>query len=211
MSFNDNHSSSKPINIGVFQGSISGPLLFFIYVNDLPYSTLCYPYQSADYTCLIISNFPSSLEHSCNAELDHLKNWCNANKLQKNSNKSMSICIPPKLNINRPNLKIFYNKCMLACCDSFKYFDVIIDNKVNFQSHVHVIENKVARAVGILSKVRYPFLSSTLLLLYFALIHSHLLFGLVLWGNTNSTYLLNYYASKIRPFALFLNVISEAR
>ena len=47
----------------------------------------------------------------------------------------------------------------------------------------------MARAVGILSKVRYLFLSSTLLLLYFAFIHPHLLFGLVIWGNSYSTYL----------------------
>ena len=86
-------------------------------------------------------------------------------------------------------MKILYYNCTLACCDSSKYLGVIIDNKLNFQSHIHAIENKVARAVRILSKVRCLFPSSTLLLLYFALIHPHLLFGLVLWGNTYSTYL----------------------
>ena len=76
-----------------------------------------------------------------------------------------------------------------CCCDSSEYQDVIIDNKLSFQSYIHAIENKVARAVGILSKVRYLFPSSTLLFLYFALIHLHLLFGLVLRGNTYSTYI----------------------
>ena len=47
----------------------------------------------------------------------------------------------------------------------------------------------MARAVEILSKVRYLYPSSTLLLLYFALNHPYLLFGLVLLGNTYSTYL----------------------
>ena len=86
-------------------------------------------------------------------------------------------------------MKILYTNCTLACCDSSKYLGVIIENKLNFQSHIHAIQNKVARTVGILSKVGCLFPSSTLLLLYFTLILPHLLFGLVLWGNTYSTYL----------------------
>ena len=190
VSLNNCHSSSKPINIGVPQGSILGRLLFLMYVNDLSNSTSCNPCLFADDICLVVSNSSfSSLEQNCNAELENLNNWSNANKLQINPKKSISISFLPKLNINEEKLKILYNNCTLACCDSSKYLGVIIDNKLNFQSHIHAIENKVARAVGILSKVRYLFPSSTLLLLYFALIHSHLLFGLVLWGNTYSTYL----------------------
>ena len=68
----------------------------------------------------------------------------------------MSIYVSPKLNINKAKLKILYNKCALAC-DSSKYVGVIIDNKLNFQCHNDAIENKVARAVGFLSNVRYLF------------------------------------------------------
>ena len=107
----------------------------------------------------------------------------------------MSIYFPPKLNINEAKLKIRYSKRTLSCCDSSEYLDVMIDNKLSFQSYIHAIENKVARAVGILSKIRYLFPSSTLLFLYFALIHPHLLFGLVLRGNTYSTYI-----AKLPPF-----------
>ena len=190
VSLNNCHSSSKPMNIGVPQGSILGPLLFLIYVNDLSNSTSCNLCLFADDTCLVVSNSSfSSLEQRCNAELENLKNWCNANKLQINPKKSISIYVPPKQNINEEKLKFLYNNCTFACYDSSNYLGVIIDNKLNFQSHIHTTENKGARAVGILTKVRCLFPSSTLLLLYFALIHPHLLFGLVLWGNTNSTYL----------------------
>ena len=65
----------------------------------------------------------------------------------------MSIYAPPKLNINEEKMTILYNNCTLACCDSSKYLVIIIGNKLNFQSHIHAIENKVAGAVGILSKV----------------------------------------------------------
>ena len=145
VSLNNCHSSSKPINIGVPQGSILGPLLFLMYVNDLSNSTSCNPCLFADDTCLVVSNCSfSSLEQRCNAELENLKNWCNANKLQINPKKSISIYVPPKLNINEEKLKILYNNCTLACCNSSKYLGVIIDNKLDFQSHIHAIENKVA-------------------------------------------------------------------
>ena len=99
----------------------------------------------------------------------------------------MSIYVPPKLHRNEAKLKSLYNKCTLLCSNSSKYLSVKIDNKLDFQSHIHATETKVARAVGFF-KVQYLFPSSTLLL-FFALIHPHLLFGLVLWGNTYSTYI----------------------
>ena len=127
-----------------------------MYVNDLSNSASCHTCLSADDTWLFVSNSSfSSLKQRSNTEFEILKNWCNANKLQINPNKSMSIYVQSKLNINEAKLKILYIKCMLACCDSSKYLVVIIDIKLNFQSHIHAIENKVARAVRILSKVRY--------------------------------------------------------
>ena len=75
VSLNNCHSSSKPINIGVYQGSILGPLLFLIYVNDHSNSTSCNPCLFADDTCLVVSNSSfSSLEQRCNAEFENLKN-----------------------------------------------------------------------------------------------------------------------------------------
>ena len=81
VSFNNCHSSSKPINIGVPRGSILGPLLFLIYLHNLSNSTSCNQCLFGDDTCLVVSNSSfSSLEQRCNAELENLKNWGNANK-----------------------------------------------------------------------------------------------------------------------------------
>ena len=72
---------------------------------------------------------------------------------------------------------------------SSKYLGMILDDKLNFKSHISNMETKLSRAVGILSKVRYIFPHSTLLLLYFALVHPHILYGLPLWGSTFPSYL----------------------
>ena len=186
---NNCSSSSKPISIGVLQGSILGPLLFLIYMNDLYNATLSRPRLFADDTCLMVSEKSISLlEQSCNSELHRLKKLCVANKLQINPDKSVLIYIPFKLNDSLPKLNIAYDDVLVPSNNSSKYLGIKIDSKLNFQPHLKMIENKLARSVGILSKVRFLFPTSTLLLLYFALIHPHLLFGIVLWGSTCSSY-----------------------
>ena len=72
---NNCSSSSKPVSIGVPQGSILRPLLFLIYMNDLYNATLSRPRLFADDTCLMVSEKSISLlEQSCNSELHRLKN-----------------------------------------------------------------------------------------------------------------------------------------
>ena len=70
----------------------------------------------------------------------------------------------------------------------------MIDNKLNFKTHIHDVENKVSRSVGILSKLRFLLSSSTLLQLS-PHVHPHLLYGLLVWGCTFLPYL-----SKLQSF-----------
>ena len=90
----------KAINIIVPQGSILGPLLFLIYINDLPNALHTNPRLFADDTCLFINqSFLTSLENICAIEVSHLTDWCNANKIQINSQKSFTLLLSPKLNL----------------------------------------------------------------------------------------------------------------
>ena len=66
---------------------------------------------------------------------------------------------------------------------------MIDDSKLKFKAHIRNIEGRIARSVGILTKLRHLFSSSALLLLYYALIHPHLSFGLPIWGSTYPTYI----------------------
>ena len=93
-----NHNSSlKPINISVSQGSILWPLLFLIYVNDIPNSVSCNPRLFADNTCLLVSS-PSLtiLEKERNKEMNKLQIWFSSNELQINPEKSAIVVITSK-------------------------------------------------------------------------------------------------------------------
>ena len=99
VTFNNTSSFTKPINIGVPQSSIFGPLLFLIYINDLPNVINSTPRLFADDTCLILQQSSLSfLEKACSNALVHVKDWCDANKIQINSNKSYKLHLPPKQN-----------------------------------------------------------------------------------------------------------------
>ena len=74
---------------GVAQGSTLGPLLFLLYINDLPYSINCKPRFFADDTCLVYSSpTPSMLNTAINQDLQNISIWFKANKLAVNSSKS---------------------------------------------------------------------------------------------------------------------------
>ena len=72
---------------------------------------------------------------------------------------------------------------------SSKYLGVFIDDKLNFKSHIEHLVSKISKCIGILSKLRFLFNSSTLLLLYYSFFHSHLIFGIHLWGSTSQSHL----------------------
>ena len=148
---------------------------------------------------------PKALELNCNAELQNLLSWCGANKLQINPNKSFAIIIPPKINAASIDLNLRYENKTITCCESSKYLGVTIDNKLKFKAHIRNIEGRIARSVGILTKLRHLFPSSAFLFLYYALIHSHLSFGHPIWGSTYPTYIQKLQRLQNKAFSVISN------
>ena len=179
VSIHNNNSSRKPINIGVPQRSILGPLFYIVYVNDIYTALSCKPRLFADDTCLFLSSPTlSHLKQKCNIELLNLRIWCDANRLLINPDKSPAIIILPKLNNPMPSLHLFYDNKLIPCKEVLKYLGIRVDHNINFKSHIHTTVSKLARSAGILNKLRFILPPSTILLLYYSLKHPHLLFGL---------------------------------
>ena len=157
-------SEIESITYGATQGLVLGPLFFLLYINDLNNSVNCLPRLLADDTCLLTdSPNLASLETEMNKNLANVYNWCIAYKLSLNPSKSNHLIISPKQNIQSLHFTSFINNLPILSCDKAKYLDVFIDSHLSSHSHIKSIENKVARLVDILSKLKH-FLPSTSLL-----------------------------------------------
>ena len=81
-------------------------------------------------------------------------------------------------------MQLFYNESVIATKDVCKYLGIVINSKLNFKVFIDHVESKIAKSVDILSRLRYLFPSSILLLLYYSLIQLQLFYGLLFWGST---------------------------
>ena len=194
-------SPLSDITCGVPQGSILGPLLFLIYINDMhtsvKFSTV---YHFADDTNLLYHHKnPKTLRKHMNADLKLLFDWLCANRLSLNISKTEFIIFkPPRAKLtNRITLTL--NRTQIFESTKIRYLGVILDNKLTWKYHIFELGKKLNRAVGMLYKLRRMNCSRQILLsLYFAIFQSHLTYGICLWGNADSSILNKIFLSQKR-------------
>ena len=180
-------SSRQPITCGVPQGSILGPLLFLIYINDMHLSVASSTvFHFADDTNLMCSGMTlKKLRRALNKDLALLYDWLCANRLSINTGKTEFIVFrPPRHNVDiRLTLKFHHTKLFEST--KIKYLGLILDNKLSWKPHITELCKKLSRAVGMLYKIRTFCPTSVMRSLYFSLFNSHLSYGLVVWGNAS--------------------------
>ena len=127
---NNVHSSLKVVNCGVPQGSSLGPLLFLLYINDLPLCTNLKVTLFADDACLSFSHHNAVvLEQIVNAELVKVSHWLISNKLFINYSKSNYLIFTKKQIKNKFN--VILDNTMIDQVHSTKYLEIIINDKLN--------------------------------------------------------------------------------
>ena len=146
----------------------------------------------ADDTALLINaSSICELEIKINEELSRVSQWMSKNCLTINHYKSQAIIIPPLLSqiVSPSNINIKLNSSTIAISDNINYLGILIDSKLLFRDHIHKVQNKRSRAVGILCKLKNLFSSCILKKLYLAFFHSHLLYCFIIWSAAYKTYL----------------------
>jgi hypothetical protein len=185
---------------GVPQGSILGPLLFLVYINDLPNCTSLLSQLFADDTALSASSADlPTLFSLVNNELHKLCTYFRTNMLSLHPDKTKFLLISPS-NLPVPqNLKIFINNNNqdennpsriheLSCVSSsdktpaIKYLGVYFDPQLNFKYHLTQISKKLSYALYSLRSVKNLLPQHSLKTLYYSLFHCHLVYGIEIWS-----------------------------
>ena len=179
---NGKASFPKKISCGVPQGSILGPLLFLIYMNDLPGATSFSIKLFADDACLILDHKDQTkLQFLVNNELQKVNNWMKLNRLSINYDKTNYIIFTKKKLKSVMNIKLEGHK--LERVKETKYLGVMLNEKLNWSKPINFIRNKLNRASYILSKLRHYVDTETLKMVYYSLVNSHLSYCISTWGG----------------------------
>ena len=176
-------SSSHAVICGIPQGSVLGPLLFNIYINDITEASTKFDFiRYADDTTLtsILENFGkisdvAGLERELNEEMSKIYGWLLSNKLTLNTTKSkfMIFFKHPKV-IPKLNLKIAGNAIEQVA--EFNFLGIDIDQNITWKPHVTKTAIKISRVIGVLNKLKHIFPQHILLTIYNSLIQPHLIY-----------------------------------
>ena len=183
-------SAPALINLGVPQGSILGPLLFLIYVNDLPKCLSSgQAIMFADDTNLFFNHVSyTELFKKANEELHQVDSWLTANKLTLNIEKTKVITFKtPNSPPVPPNLEIKLNGNALDKVTSIRFLGVTIHEHLTWKSHMELLLKKIRMGRGIIQKIK-PYLNQkSLQLLYYSMIQSHFQYCISSWCFNNKT------------------------
>ena len=185
-----NESQLESVTCGVPQGSVLGPLLFLLYVNDIQYAiTNAKIKLFADDTNLFIHNHdPVQLYSIANVCMDQLFQWFTVNRLSLNLEKTCYSIFSAK-NKNMKGLCLHVNGRIIQKVQCCKYLGILIDSNLKWKDHINYLYNKLIKFVSIFYRIRLKLPQKVLRMVYFAFVHSHLLYGIEVYANTTLNHL----------------------
>ena len=125
------------------------------------------------------------LKQKTNLKLSKVENWLRHNKLSLNLSKTNCLLIQHKSRLDKGKIKLKVNNTPLKQSSVVKYLGVYIDNDLNWSAHIEHLQKQVSRSTALLSKLRQYVNVKIRCTVYYSLIHSHLNYGIAVYGSAN--------------------------
>ena len=193
------------VRYGVPQGSVLGPILFLLYINDISlifnnFKTILF----ADDSTLYITHInPVSMIHIANCELHNLKQWCLSNRLTINLDKTFYMLFTNKTSDTLPPL--VYDDIIIEKSHAHTLLGVTIDDKMSFKPHIANLMLKLTRVMSLLYRVRNIVPNNIMKVLYDAHVLPHFHYCIPIWCTTYPTHLLPLFRMQKRLIRIITN------
>lgn len=172
--------------IGTPQGSVLGPLIFLLFINDLPdYIQHGTVLMYADDTSIIITDkYRVNVQEKVNLTLLEFSKWCSSNNLIINYNKTKCIEFRNKRR-KAINLQIKFNNVVIELSKEAKLLGMIFDTHLDWSYHIEELCSRIGRNLFALRSLKNSLGIPALMTAYYANIHSLISYGVVLWGQSS--------------------------
>ena len=177
------HSPWSPVRAGVPQGSILGPLLFLLYINDIVESINSSIRLFADDTSLyIIVENPVEAAYQLNSDLSKIHQWATKWLVTFNPSKSESIIFSRKL--NKPHHpQLVMNQQNINEVKSHKHLGIVFSNDCTWHEHLEYVKKKAWNRINVMRKLKFKLDRRSLQIIYFTFVRPLLEYADVLWDN----------------------------
>ena len=192
---NQSVSNMRECTKGVPQGSVLGPFLSLLYINDMPSASNVKLTLFADDTTVVdAQNFASKTKFQ--TELNKICNWCNNNKLLINQKK----CKIMKFGRDNLNEKFSFGNNVLAEVSDSRFLGIQMDNRLKFESQINIVCSKLAKFNGLRFKGRNYFSKNVLVKFYNCYAKPLISYGLFAFGAKSKSLLEKIFVMQKRIF-----------
>lgn len=194
VSINGKHSEKEKVSCGVPQGSILGPLLFLVFINDLPLALQSFvsstDLYADDTTFYDIQTDKSLLSNNLQSALHLLQDWCKENGMLLNTDKTKVMFLTSRqkrATLSDKGLTLIYDGVNLELSSNEKVLGINIDENLIWNTHFAYVSKKVSSNLWLLSKIKIYLSLEHRLLFYNAYIKPHFDYCSIIWGSSTNS------------------------